>query len=764
MNRNKKLLLWGTVALCILAAVSIYLFKGLSSDSGKNEFVVAADAVSIYNAVPSDAVVVLDFKKLQEYVPILEDTSSFARNVLNANSGMVKLQKQLVQMADISSAPFVYSLHYSSKNNVSFLQIVDLSNMNKDGVQHMLSSGGRPKKYNGVDVYTMWGDISVALDGNLLLASSSLYVLESSIRHLENNVSILDNQDFSRILKSLGSTSGVYVNHSQIGKLFSGIVERGFLKYSDFVMGFSSWSKFNIVMDGGRLTLVGAFDNGGDEDCFSNIFISQNPKRSSMGKILPASTMFAVSFPFSNIQEFLRQHQMYLEMHKKTGSFAYKQKLAQGESKVTPMAWVDSLGIEELVSAYCKFGEKCEWITLIRGKQQFGLDNVISAVVESDKVELPQPFRYKGYIASVFGEFFSHCNEEAICKVGTWSIIGPHKILDEFASGNAQYFNLDYYLHQTPVAGYLSKDASLKMVANVKEAGDSLLQVFKPYTRECLAGQMLVNNFEYLTMDIKAVDGVPAAEISFYASVLPQLPVAKEREDGQTMSFEIDSTVNLPEGPFQVWDVSKKADAYLEQLPNMRLRYMDANKKGVWAIPFETPLCGYVEQIDLYDNGRLQMLFASGNRMYLLDRVGRFVYGYPVKLPKGVVMGPKLLKDKGDMKYSVVCLNDDNTVSWYDISGKPVEGWNDIVAPEFIKELPEPAKIGGTEYWLLKAPSQLLVYTADGRRLEMLDKKKKIDRDSDVEFVQDGVLRIKCTDGRVYNWNLETGKIKKWNN
>lgn len=750
--------------MVLLAAVIIYLFVGLSSDSRRGDFVVAEDGVSIYNAVPSDAVVVLDFKRLGEYAPMLEDTVSFARNVFNANSGMVKLQKELVRMPEIANAPFVYSLHYSSKNNVSFLQVVDLSNLNKDGVMQLLARGGRPKKYNGVEVYTLWGDISAAMDGNLLLASSSLYVLESSIRHLDNEVSILDNPEFGRILKMQGSASGVYVNHSQIGKLFSGIVERGFLKYSDFVMDFSSWSRFNIVMDGGRLSLVGALDNGGDEDCFANIFSTQNPKRSLMGKILPASTVFAVSLPFSNAKEYLRQHQMFLEMHKKTGTFAYKQKLAQGERRTTPVEWVDSLAVEELVSAYCKFGEKCEWLTFIRGKQQFGIDNVISAVVEGDKVEMSQPFGYKGYVASVFGELFSHCNEEAVCKVGPWTILGPQKILDEFASGNAQYFNLEHYLGQTPVSGYLAKEASLKMVANVKEAGDSLLQIFKPYTRECLANQMLAKNFGYLSMDIKPVDGVPSAEITFYAAVLPQLPVAKEREEGEEMSFQIDSTVNIPQGPFEVWDVSKKAKAYLEQLPNMRLRYMDANKKGVWAIPFETPLCGYVEQIDLYDNGRLQMLFASGRKIYLLDRVGRFVYGYPVKLPKGVVMGPQLVKDKGGMKYSVVCLNDDNTVSWYDISGKPVEGWNDLVAPEFIKELPEPVRLGGSEYWILRAPSQLLVYTAKGKRLEMQDKKKKIDRESDVEFVQEGVLRVKCTDGKVYNWNLETGKIKKWNN
>ena len=82
---------------------------------------------------------------------------------------------------------------------------------------------------------------------------------------------------------------------------------------------------------------------------------------------------------------------------------------------------------------------------------------------------------------------------------------------------------------------------------------------------------MLVNNFEYLTMDIKAVDGVPAAEISFYASVLPQLPVAKEREDGQTMSFEIDSTVNLPEGPFHNQEPSNRRIVQLKKFYSLFL-------------------------------------------------------------------------------------------------------------------------------------------------------------------------------------------------
>lgn len=764
MNNNKKLLLWGAVAVVLLAAVTIFLFLNLSSGQRKEGFAVPDGVTSIYNGVPSDAVMVLDFKRLEEYRPLFEDTLSFAHDIFNKESGLVKFQQQLLGMPELSGVPFLYSLHYSSKNSVSFLQVADVGSVDQSGIGRMLLEGEREKKYNGVNIYSMPYGVVAALHDNLLLASSSSYVLESSIRHLENNTSILDNKVFADLLASYGGTTGVFVNHNQIGKLFSGIVERGFLGYSDFVMKFASWSRMDVQMEHGKLLLRGPMENGGDEARFSNILASQQPKRSQMGKILPASTLFAVSIPMHGMQGYLKAHNLYLEMQKKQGSFAYRQKMAQGDDGVPPRKWVDSLEVEELVSAFCRFGEKCEWLTFIRQKQPFGLNNVISAVVEGEKEIVPEPFGYKGYIGSVFGELFSHCNEESVCKVGAWTIIGPQKIMEEFANGNAYYFNLEQYMNQTPVADYLPREASVKMVANVKEAGDSLLQIFKPYVKECLKNQMERKNFEFLTMDMKAVEGEPVVEIGLCASVLDQLPVAREREEGEPASFEIDSTIHLPQGPFKVWDVSKKSEAWLEQLPNMRLRYMDANRKGVWAIPFDTPICGYVEQIDLYGNGRLQMLFASGSRMYLLDRVGRFVYGYPAKLPKEAVMGPKLVEGINGMKYSVLVLNADNTVSWYDISGKKVEGWNDIVAPEFIKELPEIVELGGIEYWILRAPSQLLLYTLEGRRIEMADKKKRIERDSEPVFVQSGVIRVKCTDGKEYNWNLETGKMKKHSN
>ena len=762
MTNNKKMLLWGSVAVLLLATATVFLFLNLSGDWKKGSFEVGEGETTVYHGIPSDAVAVLDFKHFGEYASMVHDTASFVYGMPDAGSGLVQLQERFAHMEQLQSAPLAFSMHYSAKNSVSFLQVMSLGESAAAEVAQLLQELGTSKrKYNGVTVYSVCKDAVAALYENLFIASSSSYVLESSIRHLENSTSILDKREFEKLLKGNGISSAIYINHNQIGKFFSGVIERGFLGYSDFVMKFASWSCMQMTCQPGKLQLGGVLDNFSDEGRFSNVYEKQVVKKSLMGRILPASTLFAVSMPESNMHEYLKQHNLYLEMQKKTGTFALKQRAAKGDNGIAPREWVDSLAIEELVSAYCKFGEKCEWVTVLREKQQFGLNNMISSVVDRDKAPAVEPFRYKGYLASVFGDLFSHCSEEYFCKIGAWTVIGSKNVVDDFANGSATFFNLEDYMVQTPAKGDISTETSLKLVANLKEAGDSIMQVFKPYYRGAFERQMSTNNFEFVTADIFFAEGEPQIRATLYSAMLEKLPQAPERGEGEEMTFKIDSTVAVPAGPFEVKDATKKSQAYLEQLPNMRLRYMDANKKGVWAIPFETPICGYVEQIDLYANGRLQMLFASEDKLYLLDRLGRFVNGYPAKLSKKVVLGPKLLKNVNGIRYSVLVLNEDNSVSWCDISGKPVQGSTDIVAPEFIKELPEFLKLGGNRYWVLRAPSQLLLYTIEGKRVEMQDKKKKIDRSSGITLMDDGNLKVMCTDGKEYSWNIATGKTKK---
>ena len=126
MNNNRKFLLWGSIAVILLAALIVFLFVNLSSDGGKGDFVLAKEEVTVYNAIPGDAVVIVDLKSFGEYASMVGDTLSFLYGLPYKDDGLALFQQKLLAMEGTAAVPVAFSLHYSAKNSVSFLQIMQL--------------------------------------------------------------------------------------------------------------------------------------------------------------------------------------------------------------------------------------------------------------------------------------------------------------------------------------------------------------------------------------------------------------------------------------------------------------------------------------------------------------------------------------------------------------------------------------------------------------------------------------------------------------
>ena len=124
MINNRKMLLWGSAAVLLLASAIVFLFWNLLNGGDKGKFDVDKAGISVYHGIPSDAVAIVDFKHFSEYVSVTEDTSSFLYGLPDPEAGLVQLQERLKGIEPLKNAPLALSLHYSSKNNVSFLQIL----------------------------------------------------------------------------------------------------------------------------------------------------------------------------------------------------------------------------------------------------------------------------------------------------------------------------------------------------------------------------------------------------------------------------------------------------------------------------------------------------------------------------------------------------------------------------------------------------------------------------------------------------------------
>ena len=121
-----------------------------------------------------------------------------------------------------------------------------------------------------------------------------------------------------------------------------------------------------------------------------------------------------------------------------------------------------------------------------------------------------------------------------------------------------------------------------------------------------------------------------------------------------------------------------------------------------------------MESIDYYRNGRLQYLFAAGSRLYLIDRLGRFVSGFPAELGKEVLLGPSVCDVTGDGGYRAFVLHTDNTIELYNLHGQKAEGWETMTSGEFFKDLPEPVEHSGKKYWLVRTSGGPAVYGLNG--------------------------------------------------
>ena len=763
MNSNRKLLVYGaSCAVVLVVAIAIFfikLFSGTGGGAGEEYY----SNVNLCKAVPSDAVLLLDIKELEGINTIVGDTSSFSFGFVDKANALALMQQRMASMDGAEEIPVIYSLHYSSKNEVSFFSAADISSMeaeDKDLKQLFPFLDGRKKRYNSTWIYTYNDSLALARYGNILLMSTSTYVLESSIRHLDNGTSIFDNAEFRKLYEENCRKKSLYINHHQIGKFFSGVISRKFLKYSDFVMRFASWSSFGIDADGGHLFMDGVIANWNEEKYQSTAFLGQQPAKSSMGYILPAETIFATSVIFSDMSGYKEAGKLFMEVHKKLSGYEYKKKMVEIKEVAAPEKYTDSLAIEELVSAYCKFGERYEWLTFVREKSSFGISEMVSGVIDRNKKIEVLPYQYKGYIGAIFGEMFDHCNEESFCKMEGWTVIGPKDIVSDFASGSVTYFDLEQYLGQTPLKGFLDKKGVVKVVANIKEGRDSVAKILKPYYMKAAGRSLDHNNFEYLAMNLSNGERGTVAEIDLYATSLEVLPMPKPREEAAATVY-VDSTIVVEKGPFELVDFVKGGKCYLEQAPNLKLRMLDGKRKGLWTIPFDTPLCGYVEQVDFYKNGKLQMLFASQNKLYLLDRLGRMVRGFPITLPDNVVLGPAVLDPGNNKEYSFMVLNEDNSVAIYRLTRENPAGGVRIKAPEFVKELPSLKEINGKNYLFLKTVSRLRIYNMSGKEIIIKEKKRIISPDSGITVVKGDEIRVAGADGKNFILDLSSGKSRK---
>ncbi len=94
--------------------------------------------------------------------------------------------------------------------------------------------------------------------------------------------------------------------------------------------------------------------------------------------------------------------------------------------------------------------------------------------------------------------------------------------------------------------------------------------------------------------------------------------------------------------------------------------------KILWKKNIGQKILGDIHQVDYFDNGKLQLLFNTENQLFVIDRNGNNVSGFPAKISAGAIGGLTLFDYENNNNYRLWIPLKNNTTVCYAINGKPL--------------------------------------------------------------------------------------------
>ena len=701
MSRKSIILCLSVLAILVVGTgiAVAFLYKGV--DTGKDKKVVNTvdtDRYGLLSAVPSDAVLVACFSD---------------RGPLESRMAV--------------------SLHYSGK--LLPLYVYDAgkpSELPSEKASALVDSLER----KGLAVEYAVGDRS------MVVASQSEVLVQSALRHLGKSMSVMDAPGFAEASALVSGKDVVFMSNVHASYLMPAVFTKKYSSYSGFVSRLSDWTAFDIDDADTRFSMDGSVVSEGDASEFMTVLQKSVPAVSSVAETVPSYTVFIASLPIGSLDSYVDAYKSFLDSRQALQKSQAAQKSMASKTGTAPYDLMVSLGVKEVATASFMAGGKMEKVNLLKTGKEIPelLFSGIEGFTRKNYVPAVNQWQYAGYVSAVFGSLFSLDDESCFTWMDGWVISGSSNAVEEYVSGRALGYDLKQYMADASQSDLLAgRKSSFVSYLSFSEDFKVLDNVFKTAFLKMTAP--LYEGAEYSPMVFSVAPGKATPSLSM--DIL-RLQLQKTKAP----AFERDTTVVVPKGPFEVKNSGTGKMNKFYQNSHLSL-CLSEDGKDLWGIPFKESLCGRASNVDYYANGKLQIIFGAGSKIYVLDRLGRFVTGFPVDLKKEILLGPDVYDFNGAKKYNIMVLHKDNTVEMYNLKGEKPASWKGIKASETIKSLPERITVGGSSFWVVRTSVQTLIYPFyGGEPMTSFAGDQMIRPDSEIKIVDGTTVEAVCYDGR----------------
>ena len=621
----------------------------------------------LFTAVPSDAAVILSFSGDRDAAGFLTDSASVIPSLM---SGM---PRRFVKA--VASRKMAVSLH--DNGSLAPLMILDMQGADSASVAvvtHLADTVGL--KYNYLSAY------------GLLLASPSETLLGSSRRHVEGGFSVLENRELRSAAAALPYGNAVFFSHAAASRIIRTMLTKNYYPYASFLSKAAVWTGFSLP-ERNASAVEGVSATFGNS-CFQSIFTGMTPGEFKFPDVVPADARSVTAIATEHPVSYCTLRRKWVDADGRLSSYKEANTAAKKSLGMSAEQYLDDMELREAVSALLPSGERLVALRYHK-KLPEGKD-----IVE-----------YKtGYALSMLlGDLFRPQADTLWCMVrGNWKWIGSRSSLAAVGEKS---------LKESPDAVLIPEQGAFVLFNAGNSPADVLSPDFAgPVRRQFRGAERIASSFTATPSEDGVRYKISYKEAKRPAKPAPAKPAATQLE-GNAPSVDAPKDVAPTAVEYSVHNFKTGKMNTFFQNPGNAIGLRDETGKVLWSIPFDLPLASCVKEIDFYGNGKIQYLFAAGSRLYIIDRLGRFIPSFETDLGKEILIGPDLYGFT-ENEYQVMVLHRDNTLALYTLDGERYPGWKGITSKEAISGLPEIVTVEDRMYWKVPFPSGEKYYNFEG--------------------------------------------------
>jgi len=616
------------------------------------------EAISLFNFLPTDSKIIININDLNntkeilnnnKLLPIVSPLSKIISNQLSLLSNNNSEREGLLSLSTYGKNEIAYTYIRRSNSFDTISEVDTLKNKYQKSEIFL-------DEVNGIEIN------KVIID-QYIVSSNKDIILENIIRDFFSAKNKTDSE-FNKIIKTTDSDEpfNIYTKSNNLGKLENGLSDTSFFPKSN-----TSWVgyDFNYSLDDlylSGITRITDSING-------RISVLENIETSKIktDKIIPNSFLSFLSFSINDPERFI---------------FNFKDYLKYNDLSTQNLNF-NSLNIVDEVS-FVEDQEKFVILNLINKEQidsYFNLEkhddsyNISKIILDEDLKIL-----FKNIDNEIFGEYAVLLGDLLIITKSVSQlkkIINSQNIKDNLGSNN-EYLS---FKEQK------SDSYSFLWVGNNKSINSNLIDN-NVYPYRSFSGRV---NTDVVLLEFNLSKADP-----------------KESDEDVYTEFFVTFDQEIISDPVWLRNHLNNSFDIAFQDSEKYLNYLSNDGSLNWKKKLSGKIVGDIKQVDIYKNGRQQMVFRTEEKLYLLDRNGNEVKQLSFPINSSLLNNPVSIFDYEKNRNYRFLITEDNLIKMYDSNGKIVSGFKPPVFDSNIINSPLHIRIEGKDYIVVQLENGIL--------------------------------------------------------